>query len=375
MRLCCILYLFLLFSCNINPKKNISQDEDTNYINSLDAVSRVYYNEYIVNDIDMFDDTLYITSAEYSNCRFKSGVGIYEHMLSSLKFDKCTFEGYFALNQISINELNLSNSNIESECEFSETQICKKLLLSNLKLSNKSKLVFNDVSLPEYIDLSNNLMIPYEIDLLTATHGGHNYKTKINLFQSDVSMIRMDYLRFQLCFDSLDNEYNFYGGNMNEAIINVYESLLSNFKIHNQLTSYKLLDIEYQEYLDISFFKWRSKISKLWWNFGYNKEYIFLNMFCIVFLFTIINFFILGYLQDRVYHITNIPNTINSRNNWKKIVLKLWYSLMYTVTIYFMLSFKIEKLKYRNPMILYIFAIHVLGLISMAYVANFIIQK
>ena len=160
-----------------------------------------------------------------------------------------------------------------------------------------------------------------------------------------------------------------------DEIEGMYEALLNNFKSRGQLESYKLLDIEYQEY------KWKNSrfaplviFPKHWWNFGYDRERIFYWIAAFLLLFTVITFFSLSYLNS-VYPIERVEITPLERNP-KKIIERLWFSFIYTSIIFFLLTLKVDKIDYKKYVgTFYIMLMYTIGIICLAYMANYILQK
>lgn len=57
-------------------------------------------------------------------------------------------------------------------------------------------------------------------------------------------------------------------------------------------------------------------------------------------------------------------------------IARLWFSFIYTCTIFFPLFLKIDKIKYRHKlMVFYIFLVYTAGLVCVGYMANFVVQK
>ena len=57
-------------------------------------------------------------------------------------------------------------------------------------------------------------------------------------------------------------------------------------------------------------------------------------------------------------------------------ISRLWYSFVYTAVIFFSLSLKISNVNFRNKGgTMYIMFVYTLGLICLAYMANFVLQK
>ena len=263
----------------------------------------------------------------------------------------------------------------------------KNAKFDNIIIGDSAKLIFQEAVLPDSISFCNIPIIPDEIDLSRANftdksrcdsiHGKYK-KGKwhyINLYKSNFAKFHLDYIHFRLFFiDPLT---------LNplppDEIKSMYEALLKNFKDRGQMDSYKLLDIEYQEYMDDSLWKWKTRLSRWWWNFGYEKGKIFGHTLLFLLIFTILNFFWLNRLNDKdgIYFIDRIPRVhpINSRITIKKLLSRIWYSLMYTGSIFFLFSLKIESIRFKSFGIVYIVLIHILGLICIAYMANFVLQR
>jgi len=87
-------------------------------------------------------------------------------------------------------------------------------------------------------------------------------------------------------------------------------------------------------------------------------------------------------LTRTVYSIENIPDLApivtykKSVNKYRLYRRRLWYSFTYTATIFFLLSLKVEKIKFKNKRgVLYLMLIYLAGILCLAYMANYIIQK
>jgi len=221
------------------------------------------------------------------------------------------------------------------------------------------------------LDFSNITNVGSRIDLTVArTDTGQGYpkpRRGINLTNSDISRFKLDYTRFYLVFDdSASFEYR----------SNVYQSLLNNFKNDGYTESHELLDKEYRTFQynhkGNHFLRW---LDEHWWDFGYSKNYIFIWIFLFVAFFTLLNFFLYPFLNKEVYTVNDVKGDYPFRK-WKKLPSRLYYALVYTSVLFFSLSVKLENLQYRRWYgVLYIFIIYLLGIVCLAYTANFILQK
>lgn len=268
---------------------------------------------------------------------------------------------------------------------FQHVQFRHYLDLSFLFVNDSSRFDFNECVFPDLINFSHVSGEKEEIDLTKANFSdpafydstGKRYfkKHQLFLFKSDVSKLRLDYLHFQLTFIDPATHKELQEDE-EEAI---YESLLNNFKQHGQMESCRLLDIEYQTFKwDHSWAWWLTWLPRAWWCFGYEKELIFLWVAFFVLVFTSINFFFVRYLQHQVYAVEGMP-TLPSLHSMPMtgtfFFRRLWYSSVYTSNIFFRLSLKVEKLNYRNVGgTVYLLLMYVLGLVCLAYMANFVIQ-
>ena len=232
---------------------------------------------------------------------------------------------------------------------------------------------FNRTVLPDTLIFDYNPRIP-QIDFSEGDFPDGKV-CYISLFKSDIPKLHLDYIHFKLIW------MNYARAPLTtEDKETVYEALLKNFKDNGQTESYKRLDIEYAN------FKWEqqnlkllSLISKWWWNYGYSRWLIFAWAFGFVFVFSLVNFFFLDYLTNWVYPMSGIPifsKTTRRSFSWLANLQKFWYSFVYTSMIFFRLTLKIDQLKFNKVFgVLYILLIYTIGLICLAYMANFVLKK
>ena len=339
----------------------------------------------------LFSDVTFKKSANFSNSIFEKyadfdGIDVD----GSITFQYSVFKGHFDMYRTAfdkadidfdgvsfLNEAVMERVSFPQKVNFSEVKLSGKLSFidaefdnsadfSHLDLSNNSEIIFSNVKLPHYLDFSENQKIYNEIDLTSDTYKDSTYITYIKLYHTNISKLRLDYFKFRL--DLKDSSGK---GIQKDDVGFIYEELLKNFKEHGQLESYKLLDIEYQTYKDESYKKILSKISKTWWNFGYDKGLIFKNSLLLFIVFSILTFIFYNGLNNKVYALKNIPDTIPFRN----LIKRLWYSVIYTACIFFQLTLKLDKLKFNKIAIIYIIVVYTTGIICLAYMANFVLQK
>jgi len=313
-----------------------------------------------------------------------------------VKFDNSVFNG----------TASFIFSQFDQDVYFNNCHFSNYLDLSNLTIRKHSTIHFDSATLPDTIDFSNNRLIDTIIDFtrcsLDATSVPANpykqfKKYYINLAGTQISKIRIDYVHFRLYFFPVTP------GIQEEAVNEVkeatYQQLLKNFQDHGQVTSYKNLDIEYHFFLfDRLNLHWLGWFFYHWWQFGYAKERIFSWIFWFLLVFTGINYIFLNTLNFRVYNVKHIPlvkkvhfsQFMKQPTFFKKIwgiltllfmvvwlvVERLWYSFAYTCTVFFSLTLKLEDLKFGNwGGVIYLMLIYTSGLLSIAYLAGYVLNK
>jgi hypothetical protein len=148
------------------------------------------------------------------------------------------------------------------------------------------------------------------------------------------------------------------------AATSVYESLIRNCKEAHLLESAEMWDIEYLKYQNnIKFGFLGPAINYLqeeWWNFGYNREWVFWKWLPIWFLvFLVINSIFL----NRLLEIYNDEEIGRSFGGGKKIIHghRFTYALIYTAAIYFHFGLSVSAMNFRKLGIFYIFLVYIVG--------------
>jgi len=191
----------------------------------------------------------------------------------------------------------------------------------------------------------------------------------------------IDYLNFRLLFKTESYEER----------IQIYELLLNNFEQSGKKLSYQLLDIEFQDYLNsYSNSHIKNFIEKIWWNYGYNKGWIFYWIISLVIFFSTINTFILRRLNRQIYPIGFIEKRLFEWNKQQKTMksffsisfFQVWNSIIYTSFIFFGLKFEISNIEedanrnwLNRFLLIYLMGVYTLGILCLAYFINFVIVK
>lgn len=288
---------------------------------------------------------------------------------SDALFFNCNFQGYADfINTKFLEQAHFSGAEFGSRAVFGSSVFAQEASFKGVKVLDD--LTFSNTVFLDNLDFSNATNIKNRIDLTVVNtdtiKDGMKTRRGINLTNSDIAKFKIDYSLFYLEFDSSASyEYR----------SNVYQTLLNTFKNDGYTESYEILDKEYKDFAYDKKNMWFIRtLDKYWWDYGYAKQYIFYWTFGFLAWFTLCNFFLYPFLQREVYKINHIETNFKS-SKWK-VGQRLYYSLVYTSVLFFSISVKLDNLKYKHWLaVAYIFLIYVLGIICLAYTANFVITK
>lgn len=284
---------------------------------------------------------------------YNGGSPVYQGL--SYKEQDFRQEAYFE-DEIFQLEAHFGNAHFGSRASFSNTTF-------------KEGAIFDGALLPDTLEFSNVKEIGAEIDFTNARKDSG--VCHINLLRSDISKIKLRYDIFRLYFPDETRI---------EEKSNVYEALLAKFKADRYDDSYETLDIEYRKFLYAIRGQWVwNALQNYWWNYGYSKEWIFVWIGYFLWVFTIINWFYYDYLSTKVYSIKSL-SLQQMPTGWKRHFLKPLLALTYTCFIFFGVKIDPEGIKElsgfrRYFALFYIFTVYSVGLICLAYLANFIVTK
>lgn len=233
-------YVTLVFISNLVSAKEFIHKTDTIFIKaagaSFDSLHLVNRQIAIVNDKPydennknkVFNGAIFKKGVIFSNSKFKNGIpgqssqSIY--LTKSLFVKPINLESSRFLNIADFNMSDFSDSisfvgarfdstAIFSNCifrgftNFTRTNFSRVLFLNFLNLKEKATFSFYQSELPDLLDLSRNSLIPNKIDFTTCNfdqNKQYEYSNRkwhyINLYASDISKIKIDYVHFRLCF-------------------------------------------------------------------------------------------------------------------------------------------------------------------------------
>lgn len=297
-------------------------------------------------------------SAQFANVSFKDNIYIaYSHFSQGILFMYSEFQKELIFQDLKINgEIKFNNSKFHEKLYFLRTEFLNEVYFNNATLP--TYLILEDIKINEFLDFSLSKL-------------RSNQKCKISLFNVDLSKIRINYDLFELYFNPKDSL------SMDQKK-SIYLQLKEKFKEDGLKDSEKAVDLEYQKFYlwDESGWNVLKKgsyiIQKGWWNFGYDKGYIFLWILGSFSIFAIINFcFYQTIFFDNYKPELKILQFFGS-HSFKKRILN---SIVLTGLIFFGLKLEFNHFQKVNGWFFYIIFIYGFGIICLGYLFNFIIQS
>ncbi|MEE9553918.1 MAG: hypothetical protein V3W18_06430 [candidate division Zixibacteria bacterium] len=261
----------------------------------------------------------------------------------------------------------------------------------------KDKVSFNNSTLPDSLDFREVINIANEIDFTYSNPPSENEKCHIALAGTDIDKIKINMRLFELWFpadttfivslaasDTIRLIDRIDSSSYDEKT-SVYESVLKKLQDDGFMDSYRILDINYRE------FKYRHEgglnwyvantFHRLWWNYAYSKELIFLWTLGFLLLFSTLNINFYRRLSEDVYAIPFLGEWDNDSMRWPKSWIYYWLQVVtYTSIIFFGLKMDISKFKQgvirSHPFLFaYLMFIYVLGLVCMGFIVNIIFTR
>jgi|GEM_PF-1132887 len=359
--------------------------DDASFDSTVFKNNSANFGHTVFRDTAEFSDASFADTADFGKSRFCKWTRFTSaNFHREAYFENSIFGGYTDFSGIHIDgELNFHHSNFKAS---------RFLDLSYMAIGDKSNIIFEDAILPDTVLFAEDYNFKPDIYLNAANFtdsSRFDYKSNkpipvyLYLLNTSIAKIHIDYTHFKLCLpDSTihkdsDRKRKFISDDQKTGM---YEALLNNFKINGQDDSYELLDREYQDFRWKKHWwsYWLSPLPKIWWNYGYDKEYVFMWILGLLTLFTIRTYFIIYDLNTKVYKIKSI--VLNEQWAKKRSVNdfqnRLWNSFIYTSIVFFTLGLKVEEMKFGDRgKAGYLLVVYTLGLVCLAYTANFVLQK
>lgn len=140
---------------------------------------------------------------------------------------------------------------------------------------------FDNTLLPSKVDFSNIMIKGPSISLENAKPVIPGNKILINLYETDVSKINFNYTDFKLDFPDIAKH---------QEIVFIYQKLLEKYKRSGMERSYKSLYREFKQYeLLANNRPLANTIQKYWWDYGLEKNRLFVWFFGIMSILSLLN--------------------------------------------------------------------------------------
>jgi len=334
--------------------------------NSNARFSSVQFDSIVYFSSAVFDSTVYFWNTKFNSIAYFWGT----------EFSSTAYFRDAKFNSIA----DFSDAEFKSIANFKNVNFDSSAIFKNVVFN--SEIIFDSTLLPKNLSFYNVQDIQKEIDLTGAIINPQYNICYINLTYANVDKFRFRYNRFKLYFDDETES---------ELKSNVYEELLRKTEKEGFINSYEKLDREYREFKYLEGKKYEKKrtwgkiinwIDKTWWGYGYDKELILRNTLLLFIIFLIIN---LVFLRQMLFKVYNVEHFSSLRQEIQGFILfnipKLFLiTILYTSLIFFGLKFNFDYLKIRENLyswrivfLIYFFLQYIIGLVCLAYLANFII--
>ena len=335
-----------------------------------------------------FIDAQFHSRVSFYNARFGSRSSFYNARFDSrADFRDTQFDSLAEFSSAQFDSrADFNHTQFDSRADFRDTQFDSRADFSHASFNGITD--FSSTTLPDTLYFNKVKNIAKEIDFTFSIIDSTKRVCKIDLVDTEISKIKLRYNRFQLIFP--DTTYNY------EQKSNVYEQLLKVQEKHGFRSSLEKLDKEYKEFqylenpknedwVTLKLNQIANFIQKNWWDYGYDKARVIWWTIGLLLFFFILNSVIFDYLLNEVYTIDQIKEV----NRKQKFILfrlysvqykfdyhytRFWLPFYYTCLIFFGLRMSVEKFKFsKNLGVAYLFIQYVMGLVCLAYIANFII--
>ena len=343
-------------------------------VNFPDAIYNgdVTFAKSSINGIS-FDNACMKKKADFSYVNFADVAGFrFVTFRDTALFRFDTFRNDVLMYGASAKVLLFDSTEIYKGLYLDQSNLGDYLSLSHVILTDSSSIHFKNCILPDTLNFAYLDKIYKEIDLTAAaftdsTRAGEDVIHYIYLHKCDIAKLHLDYEHFRLLLTDPDTRMPLKA----DDAVPIYEALLKNFKDHGQTKSYQRLDIEFNDYLwkQSKYFSWYRVVPHYWNFYGYRKGLIFLWTLAFLLFFSCINFFMLDYLSGQVYVIEGYEQKKGGA------LSKFFSSVIYTSMIFFFLKLDVKNIKRKDFSALYILMVYLSGIVCLAYMANFVIQK
>lgn len=279
----------------------------------------------------------------------------------------------------SLLSIKLSGNSGLFDCEDSKID---SLWLDSCTIEGKRDVL--SVVLPKYINL-NELAFETpdsKLDLANFKISDSDRVCSLlfRLPNAQIDQFRLNYENFSLTFDST------YSRSEKER---VYRQLLEEQQKDGFIFGYQKLDREYRKFKYTQgngvIGKIQNWLDSTWWDYGYDKMKVIYNSIKIFAIFVLLNCLIYSKLKLIYYpekfkdlddRIEAKSETLRSARALTRTVLNCASAVVYTAYVFWGVKIDLKEISLRKPVFFLILIFeYILGIICLAYLANYIISK
>ena len=298
--------------------------------------SSSFFTSAVFDSACLFDIVEFHSLSYFDNTKFRStGNFSGAHFHSKNYFTKAVFDS----------NINFTETHFDSTSDFSGAQFHSTCNFNDARFHSTSK--FDSAHFFSTIEFSGAQSLIAYCQGQISDHDTLLEKLTKKGRKDSAKMMTARCDSFKKTCDSLIANYM-----PREVQISLYEGLLKNFKDRGQTESYEKTDIEYQRFKD-DLKPGDFSLQDWWWRYGYEKWRIFIHATLFIVFFSLINFFFLGIFNNKeegIYHIKYFPefsgSILGKGEHTSQVLKRLWFSFIYTSVLFFLLSLKIENLKF-----------------------------
>lgn len=388
--------------------RNKSFDSYANFSNQEIQVPADFGNTSFLSAVS-FGNTNFDQPTGFENARFEAFANFGQTHFAKVGFENATFyraanfqkaifDGYSDFSRTNFKsrvdfsrttffqDANFNHTKFDSIADFTYIKFDKTAFFQDARFTDKvnfnlalfnNRVDFNLAVLPDTL-IFTNVTSNYLIDLSYARN--QNNETVINLFETDLDYLNLNYTNFRLFFDPKDSVKD-------EQVIKIYETLLNRQQEQGYINGFKKLDIEYKAHLYNLTGKWYwNYLQRYWWNYGYNKEWIFLWTIGLLFGFTFFNWILFRYLNENLYKIESVWEghtqqllKIDEKHKNPALVQRLSalrFSFYYTCIIFFGFKLSFAHINFKQTWgIIYLVLMFLSGVTCTIYIFNFVFES
>lgn len=322
-----------------------------------------------------------------------TSVDLESTIINKLHFKECDNgnSNFKSINIIDskIGTLVFENNNIHNNISFLDYSApsVKMSQVNSIEILNckiLEPIFFKNIPYPKSIVIDNITFINSNsiIDLTAFDNSEQNSvcEIKIKNINDDISKLKMNYEKFRLNFVDMPNwkKESLYKSLLEEQLklgyIYGYQKLDKEFK-HFEYTKDNTLLGEFKDWMD-----------KTWWEYGYNKFKVITNSLYIFLFIVLINLvfyshFLAIYFPDKFKKIEErlVDKFSNSNSMINRLLFHIYRIpsvIVYSAYLFWGVRLEIKEIEINKPLIFVLLILeYIVGVICLAYIANYIISK